>query len=43
MNKGEIVIYQTAEDSVSLKVRVEDDTVWLTQAQMVVLFNSTKH
>jgi len=42
MNKGEIVIYQTAEDSVSLKVRVEDDTVWLTQAQMVVLFNSTK-
>jgi len=23
-------------------VRVEDETVWLTQARMVVLFNSTK-
>jgi len=38
----EIIIYQTDELSTRIEVRVEDDTVWLTQAQMVELFNSTK-
>ncbi|MDR1154186.1 MAG: virulence RhuM family protein [Bacteroidales bacterium] len=36
-NIGEIIMYQP-DDSVRLEVRVEDDTVWLTQAQMVELF-----
>jgi hypothetical protein len=36
-NKDEIVLYQ-AENSIQLEVRVEDETVWLTQAQMVLLF-----
>lgn len=38
----EIIIYQSDELSARIEVRVEDDTVWLTQAQMVELFDSTK-
>ena len=36
-NKGEIVLYQP-EGEVRLEVRVENETVWLTQAQMARLF-----
>ena len=36
--KGEIVLYQP-EGEVRLEVRVENETVWLTQAQMAELFN----
>jgi len=39
---NEIIIYQDNEQSVRLEVRIEEDTVWLTQAQMVELFQSTK-
>ena len=35
--KGEIVLYQP-EGEVRLEVRVENETVWLTQAQMGMLF-----
>ena len=35
---GEIVLYQP-EGEVRLEVRVENETVWLTQAQMVKLFD----
>ena len=43
MEQGEIVIYKTNDTKkFQLEVRVEDETVWLTQAQMVELFNSTK-
>lgn len=38
---GEIVLYQ-ADDSVNLEVRLENDTVWLTQAQIIELFQSSK-
>ena len=31
--KGEIVLYQP-DDNVRLEVRLQDDTVWLTQQQM---------
>lgn len=34
---GEIILYQS-DDSTQLEVRIEDETVWLTQAQMVDLF-----
>ncbi|KAA6331820.1 hypothetical protein EZS27_019615 [termite gut metagenome] len=37
-NKGEILIYQTPDGVAELDVRLENDTVWLTQAQMVALF-----
>ena len=38
---NEIIIYQP-DSTLSLDVRVEDDTVWLTQAQIVELFASSK-
>ena len=41
MEQGEIVLYQP-DETVKLEVRMEDETVWLTQAQMVELFCSTK-
>ena len=36
-NQGEIILYQS-EDATQLEVSIESDTVWLTQAQMVELF-----
>jgi hypothetical protein len=41
--KDEIIIYQPDEHSVSLEVRIEEDTVWLTQAQMADLFQTTRN
>ena len=38
MKKNEIVIFETEDKSVSLPVAVENETVWLTQSQMVNLF-----
>jgi hypothetical protein len=41
--KGEIVIYQIEENNdFQLEVQVENETVWLSQNQMVDLFDSTK-
>ena len=40
-NKGEIVMYQP-DETIRLEVRVENETVWLTQAQLVTLFQSSK-
>ena len=37
-----IVIYQTEDGHTQIDVRLENDTVWLTQAQMVELFQTTK-
>ena len=39
-NKGEIIVYQP-EKTLQLEVRMEDETVWLTQAQMADLFETT--
>jgi len=36
-SKGEIILYQP-NNSLKLEVRLEDETVWLTQAQMSILF-----
>lgn len=41
-NTGEIILYQAEDGSTSLEVQLQDDTVWLTQAQMVELFGKTK-
>lgn len=41
-SKAEIIIYPLNNKSTKLEVRVEDETVWLTQVQMLELFNSTK-
>ena len=37
-NDKQIEIYQTADGEIRFEVAVDGDTVWLTQAQMVVLF-----
>ncbi len=39
--QGEIILYQPNE-TIKLEVRIEEDTVWLTQAQMAELFQTTK-
>ena len=38
MNTGEIILYQP-DSTVQLEVRIDANTVWLTQAQMALLFN----
>ena len=48
MNKGEIIIYQTADGSTSIDVKSEQETIWLTQKQIAELFGTkrpaiTKH
>jgi hypothetical protein len=40
-NFGEIILYRP-DDEVKLEVRIEEETVWLTQAQMAQLFQTTK-
>ena len=46
MNKDEldnkIVMYQTEDGKTQLDVKLENETVWLTQAQLVQLFDSSK-
>ena len=39
---NQIIIYQTEDGQTQIDVRLENDTVWLTQAQMVDLFQTTK-
>ena len=41
-SKGDIVIYQTKDGLTKIDVRFEDETVWLTQAQLVELYHSSK-
>jgi hypothetical protein len=38
MNKGDIILYQNQDGNIKIDVRLEDETVWLTQAQMALLF-----
>jgi len=38
MEKGEILLYKTPEGNIKIDVRLEDQTVWLTQEQMATLF-----
>ncbi len=42
MNTGEILIYQNQEGSIKVDVSLEEETVWLTQAQLCVLFQKSK-
>ncbi len=41
MEQKQIVIYQTKDGQTQIDVRLENDTVWLTQAQMAELFERT--
>ena len=42
MEENKFIIYQTEDGQTQINVRLENDTVWLTQAQMVELFQTTK-
>ena len=41
-DNSEFLLYQTEDSTSKIEVRLENDTVWLTQAQMVDLFQTTK-
>jgi hypothetical protein len=48
MEKNEIILYQTQDGDISIDVLFENETVWLTQAQIALLFGTqrpaiTKH
>ena len=42
MEENQIVIYQTEDGQTQIDVRVENETVWLTQAQMAELFQTDR-
>ncbi|PIQ16768.1 MAG: cell filamentation protein Fic [Flavobacteriales bacterium CG18_big_fil_WC_8_21_14_2_50_32_9] len=42
METGEIIIYQNAENNIKIDVRLENETVWLSQAQLCALFQKSK-
>ena len=39
---SEFLLYQTEDGNSKIEVRLENDTVWFSQAQMVELFQTTK-
>ena len=41
-NRGNIVIYQTKDGKTSIDVKLENETVWLTQAQKAELFQKDR-
>ena len=40
--RGGIILYQTPDGRTNLDVKLENETVWLTQAQMALLFETSK-
>jgi prophage maintenance system killer protein len=40
--QNQIAIYQSDDGATQLQVNLQDDTIWLTQAQIVEVFNSSK-
>lgn len=42
MNENQIVIYKTNDGQTAIDVRMENETVWLTQAQMAQLFQKDR-
>jgi hypothetical protein len=42
MNNGEIILYQNTAGDIKIDVRLEDETVWLTQTQLCELFQKSK-
>ena len=41
-NQGDVIIYQTDDGKTKIDVRFVDESVWLTQLQLVKLFDSSK-
>ena len=42
MEENKIIIYQTEDGQTQIDVRLENETVWLTQAQMAALFQKDR-
>jgi hypothetical protein len=42
MNNSEILIYQNSDGNIKIDVRLEEETVWLTQDQMAMLFGKAR-
>ena len=42
MEENKIVIYQSPDGNTSIDVKLENETVWLTQAQMSMLFQKDR-
>lgn len=42
MSKGEVLIYQGKDGLTQVSVRLQDETLWLSQGQMAELFQTTK-
>ncbi len=42
MGNSEIIIYQNTEGNIRVDVRLEEETVWLTQEQMATLFGKAR-
>ena len=40
--RGEIILYQTADGRTKIDVKLENETVWLTQTQLSLLFDKSK-
>lgn len=41
-NNSEILVYQNPDGNIKIDVRLQEETVWLTQAQLCQLFNKSK-
>jgi hypothetical protein len=41
-NQGDIIIYQTEDGVTKIDVRFVDETVWMTQQQMALLFQTSR-
>lgn len=41
-NHSDFILFKTVDDKISVDVRFEDETVWLTQDQMAVLFGKAR-
>ena len=41
-NYGEILIYQSEDGLINIEVKIQDETVWLTQQQMADLFRTSR-
>ena len=42
MNKNKVIIYTASDGQTKIDVKLEDETLWLTQAQMCELYQTSK-
>ena len=40
--ENNIEIFKTTDNEIEISVKLDNDTVWLSQSQMVILFQSSK-